>query len=231
MTSIYSILQLLAVVFNPAFIGNYAVTVMAFMIAFSKFRMALQWLPIALLFIFMGDKSYRTFEKLVEEHNMTDAHTLAVKYNFHHGYIKMMTSYMSKSFDNFWIYDYAHIINRLIPLVQVIAVVYMAVYIIQTSPYNQWLLKRRRWDRFINNYWRTQNNRESLIVHMLTLFYPIVFKHAAYVTSCDFDQCIMNILSPYNLLYGLLNLMAAFLVSISIIRYSREKAIERHLSE
>lgn len=230
MTSIYSILQLLAVVFNPAFIGNYAITVMAFMIAFSKFRMALQWLPIALWFIFMGDNSYRTFEKLIDSHNLTDAHTLAVKYNFHYGYIEMLESYMKESFDNFWIYDYARIINRIVPLIQVITVVYMTVYIIQTPPYNQWLLKRRRWDRFVAYYWSIHSSSACLTIHMLALFYAIVFNHAAYVKFYDFDQYITHTFSIYNILNELLNIMGAYLVSITIIHYSREKAVQRYLS-
>lgn len=231
MTSIYSILQLLAVVFNPAFIGNYAITVMAFMIAFSKFRMALEWLPIALWFIFIGDNSYRTFEKLIDSHNLTDAHTLAVKYNFHPGYIEMLDSYMKESFDNFWIYDYAHIINRIIPLIQVIVVVYMAVYIIQTPPYNQWLLKRRRWDRFIANYWRINGSNAYIIIHILASFYHFVFNNSAYVNLYDFDQYITYTFSINNILYEILNIMGAYLASITIIHYSRENAIQRYLSE
>lgn len=229
MQSLYSIIQLLVVVFNPTFKGNYAVTVMAFMIGFGKFRMALYWMPIAIWLVFMSDNSYRTFEKLVKEHNISDLHTLAVKYNFHHGYIDMMKSYMKESFDNFWLYDYAHIINRIVPVIHVIAIVYMAVYIIRTSPYNKWLLEHRRWNRFITNYLKIQYSKSYVITLILAIFYHVVFEPVVYVKTTNTIFNVHRIIA--SCLSMMLSMMTSYIVSITIIRYYRELAIRHHLMQ
>ncbi len=229
MTSVYSVLQLLAVAFNPAFMGNYAVTVMAFMIAFSKYRMALMWLPIAITLIAISSVNYYSFELQIAQLNITDAHTLAVKYNFHPGYIEMMESYMMESFDNFWLYDYAHVINRVIPVVQIAAVLYMASYIIHTAPYNTWLLKRRRWDRFITAYLtgpKTFIGHFTDVWYLFTAFYIIMFKEGAYTDLFTRDSFSWNMIFT-KLFIG----VTAYVLSIDWIKYHRGVMIERYLSD
>ncbi len=224
MTSVYSVLELLAVAFNPAFMSNYAVSVMAFMIAFSKYRMALNWLPIAITFIEISSVRYYEFEQLVAQHNLTDVHTLAVKYNFHPGYFEML-----ESFDNSWLYDYAHAINCIIPVLQVTAVFYMAAYIINTAPYNTWLLKRRRWDRFISSYLTGPNTITEHFTNpgfLCIVFYVVVFEVGAYTDLFTPDA------SPWNSFFTKLFVgITSYILSIDWIRYHRGVMIERYLSD
>jgi hypothetical protein len=219
--ALYSVLQLLAVAFNPAFMGNYAVTVMAFMIAFSKYRMALMWLPIAITLICISSVNYYNFELQIAQLNITDAHTLAVKYNFHPRYIEMM-----ESFNNFWLYDYAHVINRIVLVVHIAVVLYMAAYIIHTAPYNSWLLKRRRWDRFISTYINgpTTFSRHFTSSGFLCLaFYIIMFKEGAYTDLFTRDSFSWNMFFS-KLFIG----VTAFVLSIDWIKYHRGVMIERY---
>jgi hypothetical protein len=229
MTSVYSILQLLAVAFNPAFISNYAVTVMAIMIAFSKYRMALQWMPIAFTLIIIGEYSNTNFADIVEARGVQDEHTLAVKYNFHEYYINHLTSYMKagNAFDNFWIYDYADIINKFMPIVHISIVLFMSAYIIDTAPYNQWLTKSHRWDRFIENYPGSCSiyNRNYIILSYLGGGYLSVFAKHVYVIPNEtlFTWSMALYVFPvFVLSYGL---------SITWIKLCRSHMIERYLSE
>lgn len=226
--TLYSVLQLLAVVFSPAFMGNYAVTVMAVMIAASKYRMALNWLHIAMTYIGISSVRYYEFEQQIALHNLTDSHTLAVKYNFHPVYIEMMESYMMESFDNFWLYDYAHAINCVIPVVQIAAVLYMAAYIINNAPYNTWLLKRRRWDRFISAYLTGPNTIINFItspVFLCVAYYVIAFEVGAYTNQLKSESF------PWYVFFTKLVIgITSYVLSIDWIRYHRGVMIERYLS-
>lgn len=222
--TLYSVLQLLAVAFNPAFMSNYAVTVMAVMIAFSKYRMALNWLPIAMTLICISSLNYYDFEQRIAQLNLTNAHILAVKYNFHPVYIEMM-----ESFDNFWLYDYAHAINRIIPVVQIAAVFYMASYIINTAPYNTWLLKRRRWDRFISSYLavpKTFSGNFTNFRFLLLAFYVITFKDGAYT------DLFTQVSFPWNSFFTKLVIgVTSYVLSIDWIKYHRGVMIDHYLND
>ncbi len=211
-------------VFNPAFMSNYAVTVMAGMIAASKYRMALKWLPFAMTLIGISSVRYYEFEQQIAQHNLTDSHTLAVKYNFHPGYIEML-----KPFENTWLYDYAHAINCIIPVLQITAVLYMASYIIHTAPYNTWLLKRRRWDRFISAYLtgpKTFIGHFTDVWYLFTAFYIIMFKEGAYTDIFTRDSFSWN-----SFFTKLFISFASYVLSIDWIRYHRGVMIERYLSD
>lgn len=216
--SFYSVLNILSVIFNPAFLGNYAVTTMAVTIMFQKYRTALFWLPTALTMIIMSETGYTKFLDLIEEANASQFHTLTVKYNFQTGYVDMLDQYMKESLQT-WIYDYAIQLNRLGTFLQICAVLGMSGYIVNYAPYNLWLYKRQRWDKFVRYY-----IVNALFTSCLGLLYMGLGLYRAY-TLPEYTLFCSEILIILPLIF-----IVATQLSVLWIKVNRANMIDHYLS-